>query len=140
VSDEQQQEESEVKVVEAVQTLDELLQDEDAMWTKVSQPQLEEHLDQHDRYVKGILGAKRASLKFLDMSYLDFSGRNLTQADCTGARCEHATMEDANLMASNFYAADMRFVSLIGADLTRADLRGGVSARGRLLQRQFGRG
>jgi hypothetical protein len=123
-SDISQDDDAPVAVGDAIQTLETIMADENALWTKITQPRLEEILEEHDKYLDGLLGSKRASLKFLDMSYLEFSGRNLTQADCTGARCEHATMEEAILRATNFYAADLRFVSFIGADLSRADLRG----------------
>jgi len=114
----------EIGVDDALTSLDEILEDENALWTKISQPRLEAMLDEHEKYLDGLLGFQRANLKFMDMSYLDFNGRNLNQADCTAARCEHASMEDTNLMATNFYAADLRFVSFMGANLKRADMRG----------------
>ncbi|MBT4940729.1 MAG: hypothetical protein HON14_16450, partial [Rhodospirillaceae bacterium] len=114
----------EVDIGQALDKLEDILEDDDGLWTKISQDHLDELLLEHDRHMDGFLGAKRATLKFFDMSYLDFNGCNLTQADATGARFEHASMEDAIFMAGNFYAADMRFVSFMGSNLTRADLRG----------------
>ena len=91
-----------VAIGDALQTLEQIMADENSVWIKITQPRLDELLDEHDKYLDGLLGAKRASLKFLDMSYLELSGRNLTQADCTGARCEHATMEETIMRATNF--------------------------------------
>ena len=108
----------------ALEGLEALIEESDSFWTKISQPELEEILAEHERHLDGILGGKRALLKFMDMSYLDFAGRNLTQADATGSRIGHASFDDAILRAANLYAADLRFVSFVGADLTRADLRG----------------
>ncbi len=113
-----------IDVDQARRSLEEILQSEDGLWTKITQTRLNEIQKVHDDYVKSNLGGKLASLKFLDMSYLDFAGRNLSQADFTGARCEYAIFDGAKLRAANFYAADLRFASFADADLTRADLRG----------------
>jgi hypothetical protein len=62
VSDEQQLDEPEVKVVKAVQTLDELLQYEDAMWTKVSQPQFASRSRKMAAHAMTTFGAGRCNV------------------------------------------------------------------------------
>ena len=114
----------EIDVNRARRRLEDILQDEDALWTKITQTRLDEILKLHGEYAKGNLGGKLASFKFLDMSYLDLSRRNINQADFTGARCEYANISDTKLRAANFYAADLRFANLAGSDLARSDLRG----------------
>jgi uncharacterized protein YjbI with pentapeptide repeats len=87
--------------IKPLHSLEEILKYENAIWTKISQPRLEELLKGHEDYIQGYLGEKRASLKFLDMSYLDLSGKDLTQADATGSELKHATMKAAVLRATN---------------------------------------
>ena len=68
VSDEDNNEEDGVDINKALHSLEEIPKYENAIWTKISQPRLEELLKGHEDYIQGYLGAKRASLKLLDMS------------------------------------------------------------------------
>ncbi len=48
---------------------------------KLTQEQLNEILDKHQKWLDGKKGGKRATLSCLNLSYLDFSYRNLSFAD-----------------------------------------------------------
>ncbi|MCD6074177.1 MAG: hypothetical protein K0Q70_1060, partial [Rhodospirillales bacterium] len=62
--------EDDLDIAGARRRLEDILQNESALWTKITQVRLDEILKIHADYVKGNLGGKLASFKFLDLSYL----------------------------------------------------------------------
>ncbi len=52
---------------------------------KVTQQQLDVLLAKHKKYLNGVTGGLRITLKFKDLSNLDFRKMDLSQADFTGS-------------------------------------------------------
>ena len=91
---------------------------------RVNQVWLEEAMDSHEKFLRGIPGGKRLSVSFKDARHLDFSGRNLATADMVAAELSHAVFEGACLARSNLFGANLESAQMRECDLTRADLRG----------------
>ena len=73
-------------------------------WKKLSQQELDEVLDKHEKFVNNQRDGERAQSGMHDLSYLDMEGADFRETD----------LRDANLSGS----------LLIDADFTDADLRG----------------
>ena len=80
---------------------------------------LQEILDKHAKWVKGVEGGERANLRLADLS-----GADLKLADLSGADLNNADLNNANLSDANLIGADLSGADLSGADLRRADLYG----------------
>ena len=93
-------------------------------WKKLSQQELEEVLDKHEKFVNNQRNGKRAQLGMHDLSYLDMAGRNPSRAELTGAIINHCTLEGAKMDDVILFAADLRFTNTVDAQLNHADLRG----------------
>ena len=70
---------------------------------RLTQAELDAAINGHERFIRGLSGGQRMTLRFVDVSGLEFGNRNLTEADCTG---------------SSFVGAH-----LVRSDLTRASRR-----------------
>ena len=66
-------------------------------WKKLSQQELDEVLDKHEKFVNNQRDGERAQLGMHDLSYLDMAGRNLSRAELTGAILNHCTLEGAKM-------------------------------------------
>ncbi|MEE3051153.1 MAG: hypothetical protein VX535_06200 [Pseudomonadota bacterium] len=53
-------------------------------WKKLSQQELDEVLDKHEKFVNNQRDGERAQSGMHDLSYLDMAGRNLSRAELTG--------------------------------------------------------
>ena len=116
-----------------IMTLQDELDHKD-QWTKLSQQELDEVLDKHEKFVNKQRDGERAQLGMHDLSYLDMAGRNLSRAELTGGipnycNLEGAVMKNMDMEGADFWETDLRYADLSGsllidADLTDADLRG----------------
>ncbi|HEY0901368.1 MAG TPA: pentapeptide repeat-containing protein [Micavibrio sp.] len=95
---------------------------------KVSQRELDDIIQKHATFLKGIRGGARAVLKFKDLSHLDFHGCNLSQADFTGSLLNSADLSRGVFKGVSFFACDLRNANLEHADFSRADFRGAYVA------------
>ncbi len=95
---------------------------------KVTQRELDDIIQKHATFLKGIRGGARAILKFKDLSHLDFRGCNLAQGDFTGSLLNGADLSRGVFKGVSFFACDMRNANLEHADFSRADFRGAYVA------------
>lgn len=95
---------------------------------KVTQRELDDIIQKHATFLKGIRGGARAILKFKDLSHLDFHGCNLSQGDFTGSLLNSADLSRGIFKGVSFFACDMRNANLEHADFSRADFRGAYVA------------
>ena len=115
------------------------------MSKRLTQSQLDEVLQKHEFFRAGRSGGARAILQFYDLAGMSFRNKDLSQVDLTGSTLIEADFENAildnavlfgcdmrfgNFKKTSFVKADMRGVrvdgaELIGANLTKADLRVG---------------
>lgn len=95
---------------------------------KVTQRELDDIIQKHATFLKGVRGGARAILKFKDLSHLDFHGCNLSQGDFTGSLLNSADLSRGVFKGVSFFACDMRNANLEHADFSRADFRGAYVA------------
>mgnify|MGYP002737178377 CR=1 FL=1 len=93
-----------------------------------NEEQLNEILDQHVKWLKG-LGGEKIDLRGANLYGADLYGANLYGADLKGANLRSANLRGANLYGAdlkdaNLYGADLYGANLYGADLYGADLYG----------------
>src|ERR1043165_4012173 len=91
---------------------------------RVTQPELDRILRQHDDFLAGRVGGRRAVLSYTDMSGLTLAGRSLDGADITASFLIDADLAGCNLSHANLFGCDLARANLRGARLVRADLRG----------------
>ena len=94
----------------------------------MSPEQLKEILDNHEMWLAGKEGGKRADLRDADLERADLRNAKLIGADLRGADLEGADLRGADLRYADLEGADLRGADLSGAnlrgaDLERADLR-----------------
>ena len=106
-----------------IMTLQDELDHKD-QWKKLSQQELDEVLDKHEKFVNNQRDGEQAQLGMHDLSYLDMAGRNLSRAELTGAILNHCNLEGAKMDDVILFAADLRFTNMVDAQLNHADLRG----------------
>ena len=73
----------------------------------MSPEQIKEILDNHEMWLAGKEGGKRA-----DLSYADLRGADLSGANLSGANLRGADLSDANLRGANLRGADLDFSCL----------------------------
>ena len=93
-------------------------------WKKLSQQELDEVLDKHEKFVNNQRDGERAQSGMHDLSYLDMAGRNLSRAELTGGILNYCNLEGAKMDDVILFAADLRFTNMVDAQLNHADLRG----------------
>ena len=81
-------------------------------------------LNQHEAFLAGHHGGRRAMLKFRDLSDLNLSGRHLCDADLTGANLTRCILRQTDLSGATLFGAEMTHADMRRARLVRADLRG----------------
>jgi uncharacterized protein YjbI with pentapeptide repeats len=91
---------------------------------RLSQAELEQICQRHERLWRALPGGARAVFSYLDMSGVSLRGRNLTDADFTGANLADADLRGAKLDNANLFGVDLQNARLNGASLRRSDLRG----------------
>jgi len=84
---------------------------------KLTQAQIDEILDLHQKWLDRDPAGKRANFSYMDLSGVDFSDRNLTRSNLS-----NANLECANLTGANMNGANLKFANLIGANFTGANL------------------
>src|SRR5690349_20891102 len=94
------------------------------VWTELKSSQLASALAEHEKFVRGLPGGRRARLANHNFEGGDFSRRNLTEIDLVGTKLAGCMYRQTKLIRANMFAADVRRAQFDGADLTRADLRG----------------
>src|SRR3546814_14757629 len=93
---------------------------------KLSQQAIAQTVKLHHDYRNGIMGGRRASFAFTDLTGMAFIGADLSDADFTGAVLNGANLGGCNLDRAVLFGSDLRGANLIGASLVRADLRGAL--------------
>ena len=88
---------------------------------------LERILEEHEMWLKGEEGGKRADLRGANLRCADLRNADLECADLRSTDLENANLRDANLecaelMEANLRGADLRSANLRCADLRSADL------------------
>ena len=113
-------------------------------WKKLSQQELDEVLDKHEKFVNNQRDGERAQSGMHDLSHLDMAGKNLSRAELTGgilnyynlsgAMMNDEDMRDGVLLKSTAEGGDltpivhdeasagMEKTTLKDADMTRAKL------------------
>lgn len=94
----------------------------------LSQLNLDEIIERHDKYLQGRKGGARAVIQYHNLSHLDFKSAKLSHADFTGSMFIQANFSNAILNSCNFFACDIRNANLRNADCSRADFRGAYVA------------
>ena len=93
-------------------------------YNKLSQAQVDQICQKHERFTACRPGGARASFAWCDLSGLTLRNRVLQDADFTAAILSDCDITGAVLDKSNLYCADMQMANLSGASLRRTDLRG----------------
>ena len=84
----------------------------------ISEQELKDILDKHDKYLNNKEGGERA-----DLSSADLRSADLRFADLRFADLRSADLRSADLSSADLSSADLRFADLRSADLSSADLR-----------------
>ena len=85
----------------------------------MTQEQIKDVLDKHEKWLNGENGGEKADLRWADLSGADLSVANLSLANLSGAN-----LSGANLSRANLSRADLIWADLSGADLSLANLSG----------------
>ena len=91
---------------------------------KITGSELRDVLREHKRWLNDEDGAKRADLRYANLSDADLRYANLSDADLRGADLYSANLRGANLRGADLRDVDLRNVNLHGVDLSGADLNG----------------
>ena len=83
-------------------------------WKKLSQQELDEVLDKHEKFVNNQRDGERAQSGMHDLSYLDMEGADFRETD----------LRDADLSGSLLIDADFADADLRGTNLNDTDIRG----------------
>jgi uncharacterized protein YjbI with pentapeptide repeats len=86
--------------------------------------ELNEILDKHLEYLKGVEGGVYANLEGADLRDADLRDADLRRANLRGAYLRGADLRDADLRGADLRDADLRRANLRGAYLRGADLSG----------------
>lgn len=78
----------------------------------------------HDRYVHGLMGGRRADLKFADLSGMRLPKINLQSAMLTGADLSDAILDEADFRFTDMFCVNLERCVSPNAQFFRADLRG----------------
>ncbi len=85
---------------------------------------LQDVLDKHSRWVRGLAGGACANLSLANLEGLDLSKVDLRWAKLGGAKLARAHLAGARLTGADMFCVDLRNCDLRQADLSGTDLRG----------------
>ena len=85
---------------------------------------LQDVLDKHSRWVRGLAGGACANPSLANLEGLDLSKVDLRWARLGGAKLSRAHLAGARLAGADMFCVDLRNCDLRQADLTGTDLRG----------------
>jgi uncharacterized protein YjbI with pentapeptide repeats len=80
----------------------------------------------HERFVRGVMGGRRASFRYERIEGLILRRRALDGVEFVGCDLPHAQFLLSSLRSASFYCSNLRGADLRATDLTRADMRGAV--------------
>ncbi len=90
----------------------------------LTQSQLTQFIDAHERFLTNQPRGKRALMRFLQAEGMHLSGRRLCEADFTGADFRNARMMRTDFERAYLFCADLSGADASEANFRRADLRG----------------
>lgn len=93
----------------------------------ISEQELKDILDKHNKWLNNCEGGERANLRSADLSLanlnsIDLSFANLSLANLHYANLRSANLHSANLSSANLRSTDLSFANLSSAYLSSADL------------------
>ncbi|HUM42167.1 MAG TPA: pentapeptide repeat-containing protein [Fervidobacterium sp.] len=93
----------------------------------ISEQELKNILDKHDKFLKGLEGGEKAdlnsaNLRFANLSFANLSFADLRSADLRSANLRFANLNSADLRSANLNSADLSFANLSFANLNSANL------------------
>ena len=91
---------------------------------KLSQTDLKNIIERHRKFLGGMSGGMRATLKFTDLSGLDFRLADLTNADFCGARLNGANLSQGVFTGASFFYCDIHKADMQSSAFIRTDFRG----------------
>ncbi len=97
--------------------------DEIRVKTQISQKELDEIIESHEKWLDGEKGGKCANLSNLDLSYLDFHDHDLSGASFYNARLKHADLSNCDFICCDFRYADMFGPAVEHSCFYEADMR-----------------
>ena len=94
----------------------------------ISEQELKNILDKHDKWLRNEAGAERANLSYTnlrsaDLRYADLSSADLRYANLRYADLRNTDLRYADLRNTDLRSADLRYTDLRYADLRNTDLR-----------------
>lgn len=92
------------------------------LFRKPTQQQINELLDQHEKFLADEPGGMGLSLLGIDLSNLDFSGRNLRSVHLSGSNLSGAFFRNANLHRANLSSCKLNNADFTNADISEASL------------------
>lgn len=97
--------------------------DEIRVKKQISQEELDEIIESHEKWLDGEKGGKCANLSNLDLSYLDFHDHDLSGVSFYNARLKHADLSNCDFICCDFRYADMFGPSVEHSCFYEADMR-----------------
>lgn len=91
---------------------------------RLSQDALNTIIINHRKYIKGIKGGTRASIKFKDISGLSMKGHDMSNADFSGSCLNDVDLSEGDFRSVSFFACDMKNVNMSKSDFSQCDFRG----------------
>ena len=89
---------------------------------KISTDDLKIILDNHAKFLTGLVGGERANLRYAGLRYANLRSADLRYADLRSADLRYADLRYANLSSANLRYADLRYADLSSANLSSANL------------------
>ena len=94
----------------------------------ISNKELNEILEKHEKWLNDEEGGERADLRGADLSYVNLYGADLREADLADANLSCADLSEADLKSADLrfadlQCADLRFANLQGTKLSHANLK-----------------
>ncbi len=89
----------------------------------LSQDELDQILDSHEKWLLGKKGGKCADLQDKDLSYLDLSNRDLSYIDFSRSLLDYADLRNANALRCKFIDASLNNTRVIDACFYQSDFR-----------------
>lgn len=89
---------------------------------KISKKELEDILEEHEKYLEDYPNGERANLEYRYLEYADLIYVQLENANLSHAFLGNAYLRRADLSYANLRNSNLKNADLTGANLTRADL------------------
>ncbi|MCA6565599.1 MAG: pentapeptide repeat-containing protein [Pseudanabaena sp. M151S2SP2A07QC] len=89
----------------------------------MSEQELKDILDKHDKWLKSEDGGEKANLSNCDLRFADLRSANLSYANLSYADLSSANLSYANLSYADLSSANLSYADLSSANLSSADLR-----------------